>query len=214
MLYVITGSGGALVTDAEAEDFRKLRIFVDWLDGLYMDFTGQWQATISTQFNLRKKCVSDIEPNGALEQYIFDYKEFLSSCMGPDIAPDFEINIQKYWRLKTRDSLQEKIIRYKARDGGKYPINKCLNDLCGFRIILDENVPREDIVLFVKTTWADRKYRCMDASKGDYRAVHLYLQKNNTAFPWELQIWIKADEKSNNESHERYKHTYTGWEKA
>lgn len=54
----------------------------------------------------------------------------------------------------------------------------------------------------------------MDSSKkeGNYKAIHVYFNKDNYAFPWELQIWNKQDEENNLESHKKYKQDYIKWE--
>ena len=57
------------------------------------------------------------------------------------------------------------------------------------------------------------RYRCIDSSKFDYKAVHLYFKENNQSFPWELQIWNMCDMDSNFSSHKKYKQEYTAWEK-
>ena len=56
--------------------------------------------------------------------------------------------------------------------------------------------------------------KCIDSSKEvGYTATHIYFQNDNYSFPWELQVWDKSHEKSNIESHERYKQEYIKWEK-
>lgn len=62
-------------------------------------------------------------------------------------------------------------------------------------------------------TFPKERYRCIDSSKGEYRATHLYFRDGNYTFPWELQIWGSCDEKSNLISHKKYKQEYITWEK-
>ena len=46
----------------------------------------------------------------------------------------------------------------------------------------------DEVYSFIEDTYPNR-YRCIDSSKFDYKAVHLYFKENNQSFPWELQIW-------------------------
>jgi hypothetical protein len=56
--------------------------------------------------------------------------------------------------------------------------------------------------------------KCIESSRGDYYAVHIYFgNDDNYKFQWELQIWDKEHEKTNLESHARYKQDYTKWER-
>ena len=95
-------------------------------------------------------------------------------------------------------------------DNGEIPINKCLNDIYGVRIILEENVEYNRIQKFIKDNFLNLK--CIDASKEQYKAIHIYFKKDNYSFPWELQIWNKSEEQSNKISHKNYKQEYTKWE--
>ncbi|MFI3137193.1 MAG: hypothetical protein QX197_10500, partial [Methylococcaceae bacterium] len=45
------------------------------------------------------------------------------------------INIQYFYRVKTRESIDDKIARYSIRED-QYPVNNWLNDIFGVRIIL------------------------------------------------------------------------------
>ena len=56
------------------------------------------------------------------------------------------------------------------------------------------------------------EYKCIDSSKRSYIATHIYFEKGNFCFLWELQIWAKKDEKNNFQSHKEYKQEYTIWE--
>ncbi len=58
----------------------------------------------------------------------------------------------------------------------------------------------------------DHKFKCIDSSKNDYVATHIYFKKDNYNFQWELQIWDKKHEKFNYLSHKEYKQMYTDWE--
>lgn len=93
---------------------------------------------------------------------------------------------------------------------GKIPINKCLNDLFGVRVILDSAVTFAQVDSFIKQEYGDL-YRCVDSSNLDYIATHVYFKKDNFSFPWELQIWNECNRESNIASLARYKQGYTNW---
>ena len=60
------------------------------------------------------------------------------------------------------------------------------------------------------TKYSDLK--CINSSKDEYNATHIYFKKDNYTFQWELQVWNKVDEANNINSHERYKQDYVKWE--
>lgn len=55
--------------------------------------------------------------------------------------------------------------------------------------------------------------KCIDSSKKEYKATHIYFKQDNFNFQWELQIWNKIDEVNNIISHEKYKQDYAKWER-
>ena len=98
----------------------------------------------------------------------------------------------------------------KNHENGKIPINKCFNDLLGIRIICNKQLTYEEILKLVDMKYSDLK--CIDSSKYEYKATHIYFKKDNNTFQWELQVWNKVDEANNINSHERYKQNYVKWE--
>ncbi|WP_270613221.1 hypothetical protein [Coprococcus sp. AM97-35] len=114
-------------------------------------------------------------------------------------------------RIKQLNSIEYKISRYNTGDlKGKVPINKCLNDLFGVRIIIDSSFTHDDLADHLKAKYSMLKLT--NASKNGYIASHLYFMMDNQLFPWKLQIWQKQDEMNNLASHKLYKQDYTSWE--
>lgn len=129
-----------------------------------------------------------------------DFKQF-----NTDIA---KVNI----RAKLRNSIEFKIKNYILNhENGEIPINKCLNDLFGIRIICKKEISNAQINELIRNKFPNLK--CIDSSKKDYKATHIYFKKDNFSFPWELQIWNEINEKNNIYSHEKYKQDYVRWEK-
>lgn len=111
----------------------------------------------------------------------------------------------------SKNSIEFKIENYiKNHEDGKIPINKCFNDLFGIRIICNEELSFDKIVKLINNKYSNLK--CIDSSKNEYKATHIYFKKDNFTFQWELQVWNKTDEIRNINSHEKYKQDYIKWE--
>ena len=164
-------------------------------------------SVAKNDINLKRTLVSDIEANGAVYEKIMDYVRLLSDIHA-DITLQLPSNVTA--RVKQQNSIEQKIQNYKSErhNFGKTPIIKCFNDLLGFRIIMDTPLTCEQ----VKEMFGD-EYKCIDSSKLEYKAIHLYFKGNNFNFQWELQIWNRADAENNFASHKKYKQDYTTWEK-
>lgn len=190
---------------------------IDYLQKIYDKITEEWITANYCNVNLKKKYVTDIDLSGEIYNSINEYTKFLNSkcLMFADELNNQMVESYITSRVKSQNSIEAKIQGYRSTEGhayGKVPIIKCLNDLFGVRIILKTSLTFEEIYGFINDKYG-KKYKCIDSSKYEYKATHLYLKKNNTTFPWELQIWNDCDRASNFASHKRYKQAYTNWEK-
>ena len=101
-------------------------------------------------------------------------------------------------RFKSDDSIYRKYEKTLRNHGG---FKQCFNDVLGFRLRMDEyplSFPEH--------------FRVVDLRKGKkvddgYRAIHLYYQRDNLAYPIEIQLWCGDDFKFNVWSH-RYIYKY------
>jgi Region found in RelA / SpoT proteins len=116
------------------------------------------------------------------------------------------------FRVKQSESIIYKLIHYFSgkQEKGKIPLNKCLNDLLGFRVIMpgfDHDCEKfAKMCCIIKESY---KIRYINSSKGDYRATHVYFYgESNKNFPWELQIWLPEDYQRNEKSHSLHKQEY------
>ena len=80
---------------------------------------------------------------------IFNYREFINEN-NIQLLMDFkQFNSEKSKvniRAKTKNSIEDKIKNYiQNHEDGKIPINKCLNDLFGIRIICTEEITNNQI---------------------------------------------------------------------
>ena len=138
--------------------------------------------------------------NENIIQLLMDFKQF-----NTDTA---KVNI----RAKAKNSIEYKIENYiKNHENGEIPINKCFNDLFGIRMICSDEMENKKIIQLITNKYKNLK--CIDSSKKDYKATHIYFKKDNFSFQWELQVWNKVDEINNIKSHEKYKQDYVRWEK-
>lgn len=195
--------------------FDELKTLIDYIQSVYTEITDEWLHIANVKINMKKSFVADIDADGAIYQSIVEYVQLLNERSAKiTLQLSSVCSCRVTSRVKTQNSIESKIQNYKTErhERGKVPINKCINDLFGVRILLEIPLPFNEIRTFVEDTYQG-KYRCVNSSKGEYRAVHLYFKENNQSFPWELQIWNVQDAARNFASHKRYKQEYTTWEK-
>lgn len=194
------------------EELDKLIYFIQTE---YIDFTKKWEnSDYYSKINLKSTLVCDVLENKMFLDAIINYREFINEN-NIQLVMDFKqfstekskVNI----RTKAKNSIEYKIKNYmENHENGKVPINKCFNDLFGIRIICKDRLIYEKIANLINSKYSDLK--CINSSKKDYKATHIYFKKDNFSFQWELQVWNKEDEINNIESHEKYKQDYVKWE--
>ena len=107
-------------------------------------------------------------------------------------------------RFKSDDSILRKYEKILCKGGG---FKQCFNDVLGFRLHLSE-YPTE----------YPEYFRIVDLRKGKqiddgYHAIHLYYQRDNLAYPIEVQLWCADDYQFNIWSHRfiyKYREAETG----
>ena len=188
----------------------------------YCEINSKWQDQLSCEcINLKRTYVSDLYHNSDLKNYILLYRNYLELPylnIMRIIQENQMTNVTS--RLKLINSIEYKIDLYMNKEGqGHFPINKCLNDLRGFRIILDNAPTYQELTQYIDEQHFNSKYdstslKCINSTKNDfeYHATHIYIRIGNKTFPWEIQIWDRKYERKNKISHKRYKQAYTNWE--
>lgn len=136
--------------------------------------------------------------------HIYQYRLTLHESIN-DYLMAADIDIKYFYRVKTRESIDDKIERFSSRED-QYPVNNWLNDIFGARIVLTEAEINRMMALL--DDWQDdlglKNWYLRD--KEGYRGLHIYFKnRSNFYFPWELQIWDEADVRSNIENHEKFK---------
>lgn len=163
--------------------------------------------------NLSMKQVKEVINNNEIKTSVFEYRSYMNNKI---IEIGYRLNnlgikSMLECRIKNIHSIYDKLTKYtNGKEEGKIAINKCLNDILGIRIILDNNIEFNTIKDFITENFNNIK--CIDSSKNEYKAIHAYIKRDNFCFPWEVQIWNCGDEKLNKESHFKYKQEYTNWE--
>lgn len=103
-------------------------------------------------------------------------------------------------RFKSNDSIIRKYEKTLQTGGG---FKQCFNDILGFRLYFEE-YPEKYPDYF-------RVVDLRDGKKTDdgYRAIHLYYQRDNLAYPIEIQLWCNSDYQFNVWSHKMVYKYYT-----
>ena len=195
------------------KDLDKLIQFIQFE---YSEFNEKWKNNENyDKINLNKYEVRNLLDNETLLNNVFNYREFINENNIKLIMDFKKFNtktIKVNIRAKTKNSIEYKIKNYtQNHEEGKIPINKCLNDLFGIRFITQKNLSYEEIAKLINEKYNNLK--CIDSSKKEYKATHIYFKEDNYLFQWELQIWNKEDEINNINSHEKYKQDYIKWER-
>lgn len=190
----------------------ELEKLIETIDNTHKEVNDLWQnSQFYEKINLRKLRISHLDEKTLI--YIYRYRDFINietkkiSC---------EIQNGEFIRTRVKDlnSIQYKIDSYKKRyENGEVPLNKCLNDLFGIRIVLSENIECEKIKNMIMVKFPQIKFLERNLEDKNYHALHLYFgKKDNYNFQWELQIWDVKHKEQNYLSHHIYKQEYAKWE--
>ena len=198
----------------DTDIFKNLDSLIEQILDLYKHVSYKWQKTEKRNLiNLKKSHVANLKNDDTLLNLVWKYRDFIT--LAEEIVR-FIFSLSESsqivnTRIKTKNSIEYKIEHYfLCHENGRIPINKCLNDLFGIRVIFSSDVSHSDILKYIIEQHPDLK--CIDSSKADYIATHVYFKCDNFSFPWELQIWKTEDREKNLNSHKKYKQEYTRWE--
>lgn len=139
--------------------------------------------------------------------HIYNYRLILHESIN-DYLMEADIEIKYFYRVKTRESIDDKIERFSNRED-QYPVNNWLNDIFGARIVLSDSEITSVMDLLDK--WQDELglKNWYFREKEGYRGLHIYFKnRSNFYFPWELQIWDTKDIQNNIKNHEKFKRNF------
>lgn len=190
---------------------------IEGLLSLQKDCHSQWKEDLDNlgTFNFKSLRVYKAIPDETFIQFIERYRERLKDIqmvlLVQTLKAAFSDLGQFDYRVKEYDSYRDKLNRYvTGAQEGKIPVNKCLNDLAGFRIQLYVDLPFDEVIAFVREKFPNQsEVKCLNSSKNGYFAVHVYIKDVNQMPVWELQIWNNCDRENNIKSHSAYKQDYT-----
>lgn len=173
-----------------------------------------WNKSVEKPINLKKKMVIDARKNVDILNTIWQYRALVNDELSNIMFDLYSLDLNKSSitsRVKAQNSIDFKLENYYSNhENGEIPLKKCMNDLLGIRIIINEDFSYQEVKEYMNEFFP--KYKCIDSSKMSYIATHIYFENGNSFFPWELQVWTKKDEKNNFLSHKEYKQDYTRWE--
>jgi Region found in RelA / SpoT proteins len=139
--------------------------------------------------------------------HIYNYRLTLHESIN-DYLMTADIDIRYFYRVKTRESIDDKIERFSTRED-QYPVNNWLNDIFGARILL--TATEITAIMDLLDDWQDELSlkNWYFRNKQGYKGLHIYFKnKSNFYFPWELQIWDTEDIRSNIQNHEKFKRNF------
>lgn len=183
---------------------------------LKYDFVSEsWKNSSEYKpLHMKKVRVEDIYKDESFLLYVLSYRIFINNNVSDVVSSIQQLQLKSIInsRVKAYNSIQSKIQSYaNNHENGKIPLKKCLNDILGLRIILDTPINYIKIRKFIEKSFP--RLKCIERNIDEYYAVHIYFgNEDNYKFQWELQIWDKEHEKTNLDSHARYKQNYTRWE--
>lgn len=193
---------------------------------LHKNHSEQWIERYPGSPNLRKKQINNIchyTKLGIGESIEFDpiyltsLNKYCSDLNFIVTSPYYDFidwKLEHRFRIKDPISRLAKIMHYvtNKEEEGKVRINKCFNDLLGFRIWMQDFEHTEANYEYIRDRLKSSRIKIHNSSKGEYIATHVYFSNgDNRCYPWELQIWNHLDDKKNTYSHSIYKQEYTKW---
>jgi Uncharacterized protein conserved in bacteria len=186
----------------------------------YLEYCTAWDQIREIEINIKRKYICDIyncenQLNENFKKYMYSFRGELNNLyISILVKLQEKLNLMERvkftGRVKTEDSILNKIYKKNNEAQGKFPINSCINDLLGLRIVdvnYKDNI-KNIIELLDGLKKKDYNLRYMDRLNNGYKAYHIYFKRDNKSFPIELQIWDKENELENINLHKEYKQNY------
>jgi hypothetical protein len=181
---------------------NQVKQLIGEINRLHCDFSQDYFETGSVEKINLFKTISHVSV-----EHIYKYRLTLHESIN-DYLMTADIDIKYFYRVKTRESIDDKIERFKVRED-QYPVNNWLNDIFGARIIL--TTQEITTVIDLLDDWQEELNlkNWYLRNKEEYKGLHIYFKnKSNFYFPWELQIWDIENLQSNIKNHEKFKRNF------
>ncbi|WP_165210668.1 hypothetical protein [Streptococcus tangpeifui] len=200
--------------------FDEIVSLINEIGKLHQDFSHNFfKGHIA--YNLKRTRVDKVLQETSYDEtfisLVDDYIEELSYWL---IFLEFNsksLILETRFRGKNKESALNKLYYYRVgKSDPTIPVQKCLNDLLGFRIIINNTIDYDCLLDKIKRSdkLNIKLFRPYVRTDENYKGIHLYVKSdNNHYFPWEIQIWQKSDEISNERSHRNHKEKrqYINW---
>jgi hypothetical protein len=193
------------------EEIYQISQIVKTLKSMQHELNECWKKELHQTRNLKHTNISDVWfPSSDTSSEFFLELQAYSILASGFVLDILESGPNIRARAKQPYSILAKLQKYiTAKEQGKVAISKCLNDLLGTRIIVSNDTEYVDMLEELQTYFVeDKNVRVVKSFHGSYNAIHIYIQEENSTFPWELQIWKQEDELTNEASHRKYKQEY------
>jgi hypothetical protein len=180
----------------------QIKKMISEINRLHLEFSNDYFETGRIEKINLSRTIAQVPAT-----HIYKYRLTLHECIN-DYLMTSAIDIKYFYRVKTRESIDDKMARFSSRED-QYPVNNWLNDIFGARIVLSADEIKS--VMDLLDDWQDelnlKNWYLRD--KEGYRGLHVYFKnRSNFYFPWELQIWDAADMQSNIQNHEKFKRNF------
>ena len=129
---------------------KEVEKLINFIKQEYIEFNKKWKdSNYYKKINLKNNLVCDLLENEEILNTIFNYREFINEN-NIQLLMDFKQfnneNAKVNIRAKTKNSIEYKIKNYiQKNEKGQIPINKCINDLFGIRIICAKEITNKQI---------------------------------------------------------------------
>lgn len=190
----------------------------------YNAFEKRWFTFLESSgveiINFKRRRIRELDLSNSsgleLMLYVVLYRTYIAKSFPSSILMYFDsIGIRRS-RIKEKISLMDKIYKNIVYDQNKTSyiyITRCINDIFGARVIVDQIADAEGLINDIAKEFPN--LRVTDATKATgYKAIHIYTNPTKGSLPWELQIWQACDEENNTNLHAVYKRGYINGIKA
>ncbi|MCK3658795.1 GTP pyrophosphokinase [Pasteurellaceae bacterium Pebbles2] len=182
---------------------EKVERLIDEINKLHLAFSQDYFETGKVPKVNLKHTFSKVPTD-----HILSYRLNLHEAINDYLFRADLYDIPYFYRVKTSESILDKIERFKQRSEG-YPVNSILNDIFGARIIVSSEVVEQ--IMENLDSWQE-KYGLKNwylQDKDEYIGIHIYFKNSsNFYYPWELQVWDFKDAEKNIQSHIKYKRKF------
>ncbi|QGX47376.1 GTP pyrophosphokinase (plasmid) [Streptococcus ruminicola] len=184
-------------------NIQKVERLISEINRIHLEYSKDYFETGKVEKVNLKHTFSKV-PTKEILKYRLNLHESINDYL---MSADLD-DIAYYYRVKTSESILDKIERFSKRQEG-YPVNSILNDIFGARMILSSAEIAE--VMEKLDDWQVKfglkNWYLKDTA--DYTGIHIYFKNgSNFFYPWELQLWDKKDVKRNVEGHIKYKRNF------